>query len=894
MTSSFPNNPLPDISAYHYAESEPNLAESINERIDQSVDDYRTFFARQGEINKEYLRLKDVSPLLLELTKTGFEVAKYAKELKEADKYKKDKLSEDSPWFEGYNKFTKEELAEKAKENEENDTKLIESLKQAAEETGNPDLYNAGIALSDNPSKRELVEFAEQLTEYYSPALRETELLGADNKEQFTKTFNDLTGPIRHLLYTKGVSDYEIEDIVIPSVIDLYNTLQSEWNQKNSLNLAEKATEVKKSYVYDNVLKNRKDPNAAGKVVVDYVNRFKAEFENRGDAFSEALSIVHEGILNGKLPPGTGREVLNYVQKWADGSETSLQVQRPKETGPILNAIKELETQQYEFKQDYKEKLTTQWVKDNVASIPLGEVTLEKAREVYAKFLTDSKSWGVTEVPEQVKKLISTAEETEENRFDRVEMRFKKYGYITKEDTYLITDPEYLKKIKGWIDASQKKLSEDEEDQHFGYVDASIAQWLKDNNLTGDLLNEESKSRLDRQAKVAYIKIRNTILAQPGGSALSDEILIQRTLDTIKKDYKSFYDGTAVNVYDQSFQIASVNFSKDINEGSFHLNMNVPHSEAERKVLVEMAAAHGRGEEIDARFYQTGIRDPKTNRLYTKREIGKHRLVTTGFLEKGSYEPNPERKIVPGPLQDLLLGKVSPANTLNVIAASRDPHWAFKMIAPFKPNLTMEEFYGALIYNQNTQYKFNSTNNSWIMSGYVSEDLSNAYKEMTGDEEPYSQPGTMPPDLAAFQIDSKLGNWIYDTNLRSPAEPEVEQKSFVEQLQEAFPEKDVSTVGQPVTTREAIEQTGLYKAGVGTREAINNALRDDDGTLNSLGRLVERFLSGEAEQDLEDFLRSAPIGDILYTLQELMPQSLLERILDGIIKKTKNSRKTLN
>ncbi len=878
MTSSFPNNPLPDISAYNYAESEPNLAESINKRIDQSVDDYRTFFARQGEINKEYLRLKDVSPLLLELTETGFEIAKYAKELKEADKYRKNILSKDSPWFEADNKFTKEALAEKAKEREETEIGFLKESEAVAKETGNPDIYNASIALSDNPSQREIVEFAEQIVDYFTPFLRETELLGADDKKQFTKTFNDLTGPIRHLLYTKGVSQYEIEDIVIPSVIDLYKTLHSEWSTKNSLALAEKATEVKKSYVYDNVLKNKTDPNAAGKVVVDYVNRFKAEFENRGDAFSEALSIVHEGILNGKLPPGTGRAVLNYVQKWADGSETSLQVQRPKETGPILNAIKELETQQYEFKQDYKEKLTTQWVKDNVASIPLGEMTLEKAREVYAKFLVDSKSWGVTEVPEQVKKLISTAKETEENRFDRLEMTFKKYGYITKEDAYLITDPEYLKKIKGWIDASEKKLSEDQKDQHFGYVDASIAQFLKDNSLTGDLLNEESKSRLDRQAKVAYIKVRNTILAQPGGSALSDEILIERTLDTIKKDYKSFYDGTAVNVYDQSFQRASVNFSKDINNGDFHLNMDVPHSEAERKVLVEMAAAHGRGEEIDARFYQTGIRDPKTNRLYTKREIGEQRLVATGFLEKGSYEPNPERKIVPGPLQDLLLGKVSPANTLNVIAASRDPHWAFKMIAESKPELTMTDFYGALIYNQNTQYKFNSTNNDWIIPGYVSEDLSNAYKEMTGDEEPYSQPGTMLPDLAALQIDSKLGMRAFEEDFLLPAEPEVEQKSFVERVQEAFPEKDVSMLGGTETPRESFEQTGLYKAGVGTRDLVMSALKDEEGNFNALGRMLERIFTGEGAEDVEEWIRTAPIGQIIDMLDGILDPSILEQI----------------
>ena len=851
MTSSFPNNPLPDISAYHYAESEPNLAESLNNRIDQSVEDYRAFFARQGKINEEYLRLKDVSPLLLELTETGFEIAKYAKELKEADKYRKNKLSEDSPWFEGYDKFTKEELAEKAKESEENNTKLIESLKLAAEETGNPDIYNAGIALSDNPSQREIVEFAKQLTDYYGPALRQTELLGSDNKKQFIRNFNDLTGPIRHLLYTKGVSDYEIEDIVIPAVIDLYNTLETEWNFKNSLNLAEKATEVKKSYVYDNILKNRKDPNAAGKVVVDYVNRFKAEFENRGDAFSEALSIVHEGILNGKLPPGTGREVLNYVQKWADGSETSLQVQRPKETGPILNAIKELETQQYEFKQDYIQKLTEQWMKVNVASIPLGEMTEEKARELYAKFLIDSKEWGATEIPESLKKVISSAEETEENRFERVKMKWETYNYITKEDAYLITNPEYLKQIKGWIDGSQKKLSEDQKKEHFGYVDASIDEWLDSKNLTGTVLNKESESRLRRQARVAYIKSRNTILGQPGGSALGDEILIQRTLDNIKKDYKSFYDGTSVNVYDQTLERASVNFSKAVNEGSFHMDSNVPYNQTEREVLLEMQMQHNRGEEIDARFYQTGIRDPKTNRLYTKREMGYHRLVATGLLEKGSYEPNPEREVVPGPYQDLLLGKISFANTLKVLAESEDSEWAdwaLKFIN--RPGLDSHTLYGYTLWRNMDEHKYGSIDMDWMRVGLIDEDLIYQFKEIDTTSTPFSSPQNMPPALATIQVEQKLTK----------------------------PEFDMSTLGQPVDVQESFEQTGLYKAGVGARDLIMSALTDEEGNFNALGRVLERFFTGEGAEDVEEWIRTAPIGRIIDMLDGILDPSVLEQI----------------
>ena len=92
----------------------------------------------------------------------------------------------------------------------------------------------------------------------------------------------------------------------------------------------------------------------------------------------------------------------------------------------------------------------------------------------------------------------------------------------------------------------------------------------------------------------------------------------------------------------------------------------------------------------------------------------------------------------------------------------------------------------------------------------------------------------------------------------------------------------MSTIGQPVSPRESFEKTGLYKAGVGTRDLVMSALTDDEGNLNAIGTILQRLLTGEGAEDVEEWIRSAPIGKIIDSLDEFLDPSILEQINESI------------
>ena len=89
---------------------------------------------------------------------------------------------------------------------------------------------------------------------------------------------------------------------------------------------------------------------------------------------------------------------------------------------------------------------------------------------------------------------------------------------------------------------------------------------------------------------------------------------------------------------------------------------------------------------------------------------------------------------------------------------------------------------------------------------------------------------------------------------------------------------DIATLGQPVDVQESFEQTGLYKAGAGTRDLVMSALTDDEGNFNAFGRVLERFFTGEGAEDVEEWVRTAPIGQIIDMLDDILDPSVLEQI----------------
>ena len=122
MTSSFQPNPLPDISRYNYAKTEPDLTESINDNIDRLTQDRRNFYDQQIEQHKQYLKQKEKQlDSLINLIPTGFKIVQYGKELKEA---------EDTYGLIGFNS----KQLKQAEKDRQNTQKLLEENDQATED----------------------------------------------------------------------------------------------------------------------------------------------------------------------------------------------------------------------------------------------------------------------------------------------------------------------------------------------------------------------------------------------------------------------------------------------------------------------------------------------------------------------------------------------------------------------------------------------------------------------------------------------------------------------------------------------------------------------------------------------------------------------------------------
>jgi hypothetical protein len=271
---------------------------------------------------------------------------------------------------------------------------------------------------------------------------------------------------------------------------------------------------------------------------------------------------------------------------------------------------------------------------------------------------------------------------------------------------------------------------------------------------------------------------------------------------------------------------------------------------------MENAKSLDLGLPLDTNFYR-GSKLKYDGKTLTPEEFAKVRLASTGFTDKAG-DPIPERLKVSNELQELLLKNPSPANTLRAIAASTTKdgvvtdsatqHWAIEILN--RPDLTMTDLYGHLIYQSEQEHSLNSLDYSWVVPGLIDEELNNEYMEAIGDFNIYSNPQYMLPELGTLQVEQKLTK----------------------------PEFDMATLGQPVDVQESFEQTGLYKAGVGTRDLVMSALTDDEGNFNAFGRVLKRFFSGEGAEDVEAWIRTAPIGQIIDMLDGILDPSVLEQI----------------
>ena len=839
MTSSFPNIEPTDISKYNYTASDSDLSESMNKNIDDYSEVMARHFKQQIDVNTEYLKQRDkLNSDLIGLIPTGVKLLKYHKDYKNLESWRKK--------YGMHSKQYKQWMDEYEKEVEENGKALGEALKDTK---GNTDLQNSIIltdSLGSKKTVKSLIEYIDfSLVPYGAKLVEATS--GSANIKEFQENAANAVNGLFHSLNEMGITERQYAIHAAPKLDKLYEQVRTEWQTKLKIVLAEEAESERKTSFWSDI-KEAPTPEKKAEVLVNYVDKFWPLHETRAEGWGEAMVHVWEGIDQEYIGTDIVEGLKTYEKIWRDGSKKSVAEARsglPGDIGAIENRIKAIQTANYEYRQSVNEKKSLEFINNALSKIPLGELTKEKALQIVADYdqfaKNELKMTAADPRPEILKTIVARAERGSQNNFDAAKIKFIKYGYVTEEDGWGISDPEHLEEFKKMLDASQRKISKEEAVKR---VKTTVETWFETKYPDKKGAPEDYKVRLEdlsRKAAEVYLEKRGDILL---GDINIDEFgtngLNEQTLKSLTPNFEDWFNG---KVEDKTDSASALDFKAKLSKDSRLINLTVPLNDGELKSLTDNSARISRGEQIDYTFWRTNATIKENGRTLSPYEIAQRRLIATGFIDEKTLKPIPERELVNTELQDLLLGKPSPANTLNVIAASEDPEWALQILN--RPGLDSTTLYGHTLWQNMEQHKFGSIDMDWMRIGVIDEDLINEYKGVV-DFNAYSNPQNMLPEIATVQVEEKLF--------------------------------DMATIGQPVTPRESIEQTGLYKAGVGTRDLIMSALTDEEGNFNAFGRVLERFFTGEGAEDVEEWVRSAPIGRIIDMLDGILEPSILEQI----------------
>ena len=849
MTSSFQPNPLPDISRYNYAKTEPDLTESINDNIDRLTQDRRNFYDQQIEQHKQYLKQKEKQlDSLINLIPTGFKIVQYAKQSKLAEKeFDMKGLSSKklSNLFKAHN-----DTGNLIKENDQATKNILESTKDS-------EIFQwAGISGSAESldERAEMQQFAFDIKHILTTAIKnnttiykgeERSLASAQTEEEFAGIWENLIGGFINHLYESGANPALVKGYLRPELVKQYQILRQEWLEKSAEVLEKKAYETRKTNLITSVKEE------GGEALLRHIDTYHPFHGEYSEGWKEAVSMLYDtGGQEDGLTIHEIEELLDFSTKWRGSTkEITLEQHRKKDAAPLRNRIKEIQTQAMEAKIAWQETQVNGWVSDKFSGIPYNELTEQKVREIYSEFVNvfaPSIGWD-RPIPDRLKKLLTQSEDTEENRFKLLEMKHDNGEIVTEEDAYGITSTEYTEKVDNMLKASNRRLTDDELKSHNSRIDGVVADWIKE-EYAGQKPEDiegynERKEVLTQKAQKAYIRARRSILKNR--PTIEDEVLYKEAIEDIKPKFSDWWSGKA-DTPPIDYEKGSLDFKNKISNNKILINSNVPLNDIERNVLMENAKLLDLGLPLDLNFYR-GTKIKYNGKTLTSYEIATSRLASTGFIKEG--KPIPERVEVSNNLQELLLKNPSAANLARVISESENPEWAIGILN--RPEIqSINDLYGILLWQNTEQHKLGSADMSWMTPGLIDESLNIEYQETIGDFNPYSNPQNMPPEIATVQVEEKLF--------------------------------DMSTIGQPVSPRESFEQTGLYKAGVGTRDLVMSALTDDEGNLNAIGTILQRLLTGEGAEDVEEWIRSAPIGKIIDSLDEFLDPSILEQINESI------------
>ena len=230
MTSCFRPNPLPDISAYNYAKTEPDLTSAVNTSIDRLTQDRRNFYQQQIDLHNQNLKHQEKKlEALINLVPAGVKMIQYAKKHKEAEEY----YGTMNLSGQGLNDIKKEfdTTQNKIKENDQATEDLLESTKYSK-------IFQEGAIAGGKDSldeRAEMQQFAFDIKHILTTAIKnnttiykeeERSLASAQTEEEFAGIWENLIGGFINHLYERGSNPALVKGYLRPELVKQYLTLR--------------------------------------------------------------------------------------------------------------------------------------------------------------------------------------------------------------------------------------------------------------------------------------------------------------------------------------------------------------------------------------------------------------------------------------------------------------------------------------------------------------------------------------------------------------------------------------------------------------------------------------------------------------------------------------------
>ena len=476
-------------------------------------------------------------------------------------------------------------------------------------------------------------------------------------------------------------------------------------------------------------------------------------------------------------------------------------------------------------------------------------------------------------------KFMTLLENIEDNRYESAEREFQRTGVLDYDKLSGFTDPELVEKAKKLKEKAELfGLEADEIKDEEARLAAHVREHLQ---LEVGEANKDSVAfkNVFPEAKEELWKQYESLRRQGQTKEASIIEAMKRATEGEKlkswnTQYRQGYelDPNAPQAYRQLLSALSSGTSLDSKEP---FPGELPHLEQG----IAFLASNGQKGELPviyrdlARNKVVKIRlDDGSTIALNAHELMVRRLKATGFADEKTEAVSPERYNLIPELQELLLNKGTYSSAYRVVLEQEDEtaQWMLDILNDPRTQ-TVEDLRRQYRFLTQHQYTYHSSDINWLRLVDIDPADLEEYNGIVGDMGPYMQLDNLLPGVAKVAVEESL------------KEKEEEVPSGHMRLMGGGT-YDISQLGKQTekTVQETWEETGIYQGIEFTRKKLLDVATNDDGTLNSFGRVLQRIASGEGFRDVEDAIASAPIGQLLFKLTDYMTTSQIEELMNEL------------